>query len=59
MKHILVVDESGFPVYYDQRDGLMLCPIVSTIYNHMKGNFDETVKSWSCGKTKFFLKAVS
>jgi Gpi18-like mannosyltransferase len=58
MRHILVVDESGMPVYYDQKDGLMLCPIVSAVYNMMKGSFEESIKSWSCGNCKFLLKTV-
>lgn len=58
MKHVIVVDESGMPVYYDHKDGLMLCPIISAVYNIMKGSFEETIRSWSCGKTRFFLKTV-
>jgi hypothetical protein len=53
MKYLLVVDETGNPIYYDHPDGNMLCPVLATSWAHMKTNFDCVCRALSCGKTRF------
>lgn len=58
MKYLLVVDETGNPIYYDHPDGSMLCPVLATTWSHMKTNFDCVCRALSCGKTRFVQHQV-
>ena len=45
MKHILVADESGTPLYYDRDDGQILCPLLMAFQLFVNNYFGERARA--------------
>lgn len=45
MKHILVADESGTPMYYDRDDGQILCPLLMAFQLFVNNYFGERARA--------------
>ena len=57
MKHFLISDDVGAPIYFDHPDGRMHTLPVAAAHDVMHASFNETFTSMICGNTTFvFLK---
>ncbi len=59
MKHFLVSDDVGTPIYFDHPDGRMLTLPIATMQDVMGANFSDSFTSMICGKTLFVFQKVS
>lgn len=58
MKHFLVADEVGNPIYFDHPDGRMQCLPLATSQSMLTELVHEHFRSITCGNTKFIFQQV-
>ena len=58
MKHFLISDDIGNPVYFDHPDGRMLSLPIATTQDVMNANFSQKFTSMIYGKVLFVFQKV-
>jgi Third Longin domain of FUZ, MON1 and HPS1 len=61
MKHVLVSDDIGTPIYFDHPDGRMMCMPIATTHDMMVANFGagSTFQALSCGPLRIVFHRMA